>query len=117
MLGADVVIGAAVLLLIMCWAALDYHLDRRAERLARNRVVRVVTIAPALHGPYRSGGGPPLRIDETDAALRRVERSRRIIKYVLGVPLTLLALVMMVLMLPEALGEIVWGAFKDRRHR
>jgi hypothetical protein len=106
----------------LVWWALDRWLRTRAQTLSRQRVVRVVKVAPALLGPYRSGGGGVLRIDETEAVLRRLRIGRRILGYALGTALVLLALALLLftplvgeLDLFSWIGDVLIAGLDERR--
>jgi hypothetical protein len=88
------IVCAVAIGLAVAWWALDRRLRRRVQEVSQRRVVRVITIAPTLQGPYRSSAALPLRIDETDAAVRRLRLGRRILAYALGTLLVLLGLVL-----------------------
>jgi hypothetical protein len=117
------ILCAVAIGLAAAWWALDRRLRRHLQEVSQRRVVRVITIAPTLQGPYRSSAAPPLRIDETDASVRRLRLGRRILAYALGTPLVLLGLVLLFFTpLVDALelfgwmGDFLFGGSRDR-HR
>ena len=91
---------------------LDRTLREEIARLRSRRAVRVVAIAPALAGPYRIGGAATGRVDETNAAVARLQRQRRLVRYVLGLPLVALAL-MITWVTDGATLELLWAAWTD----
>jgi hypothetical protein len=68
------------------WFWLDERLRAEITRVQSARAVRVIAVAPALGGPYRTGGGSAIRVDETNAVLARLRRQRRLIRYAFGLP-------------------------------
>lgn len=81
--------GLLLLAAIGCgvgWFWLDQRLREEIGRVQSARAVRVIAVAPALAGPYRTGGGRAIRVDETDAVVARLRGQRRLIRYAFGLP-------------------------------